>query len=118
MPACSRYCQNCFERTQRVYIHALFFLVIFCDFDRFAVNGIARDLAVGLVGTTFTNVVQSIVHDIARFPFGFSLGGADFNNLTIKFCLSVGATCSYTLRKVHLNINNLSYCIICIILRC
>lgn len=52
---------------------------------RFALRGSVIDLAVGLIiGTAFTNVVQSLVDDIVTPPLGFILGGVDFVNLTIK----------------------------------
>jgi large conductance mechanosensitive channel len=43
------------------------------------------DLAIGIViGTAFTNVVQSLVDDVITPPLGLVLGGVDFANLTIK----------------------------------
>ena len=43
------------------------------------------DLAIGIIiGTAFTNVVQSLVDDILTPPLGLLLGGVDFVNLTIK----------------------------------
>lgn len=42
-------------------------------------------MAVGIiVGTAFTNVVQSFVNDILTPPFGLLFGGVDFSNLTIN----------------------------------
>jgi large conductance mechanosensitive channel len=42
-------------------------------------------LAIGIIiGTAFTNVVQSLVDDILTPPFGLILGGVDFVNLTVK----------------------------------
>ena len=42
-------------------------------------------MAIGIIiGTAFTNVVQSLVDDIITPPFGLILGGVDFVNLTIK----------------------------------
>ena len=42
-------------------------------------------MAIGIIiGTAFTNVVQSLVDDIITPPFGLLLGGVDFVNLTIK----------------------------------
>jgi large conductance mechanosensitive channel len=53
--------------------------------NRFALRGNVLDLAIGIIiGTAFTNVVQSLVDDIITPPFGFLLGGVDFVNLTIK----------------------------------
>lgn len=43
------------------------------------------DLAIGIViGTAFTNVIQSLVDDIITPPLGLVLGGVDFVNLTVK----------------------------------
>ncbi|CAF1372988.1 unnamed protein product [Rotaria sordida] len=58
----------------------------FCkDFKEFATRGSVLDLAIGIViGTAFTNVVQSLVDDIITPPLGLLLGGVDFANLTIK----------------------------------
>ncbi|CAF0823437.1 unnamed protein product [Adineta steineri] len=58
----------------------------FCkDFKAFATRGNILDLAIGIViGTAFTNVIQSIVDDIITPPLGLVLGGVDFANLTIK----------------------------------
>ena len=53
--------------------------------NRFALRGNVLDLAIGIIiGTAFTNVVQSLVDDIITPPFGLILGGVDFVNLTIK----------------------------------
>ena len=52
---------------------------------RFALRGNVLDLAIGIIiGTAFTNVVQSLVDDILTPPFGLVLGGVDFVNLTVK----------------------------------
>ncbi|CAF3609027.1 unnamed protein product [Rotaria sordida] len=52
---------------------------------RFVTRGSVLDLAIGIViGTAFTNVVQSFVDDIITPPLGLLLGGVDFANLTIK----------------------------------
>ncbi|CAF0890081.1 unnamed protein product [Rotaria sordida] len=58
----------------------------FCkEFKAFALRGNVLDLAIGIIiGTAFTNVVQSLVDDIITPPFGLILGGVDFVNLTIK----------------------------------
>ncbi|CAF3770344.1 unnamed protein product [Rotaria magnacalcarata] len=51
----------------------------------FAIRGNVLDLAIGIVvGTAFTNVIQSLVDDIITPPLGLALGGVDFANLTIK----------------------------------
>lgn len=53
--------------------------------NRFALRGNVVDLAIGIIiGTVFTNVVQSLVDDIVTPPLGLLLGGVDFANLTIK----------------------------------
>ncbi|CAF1555579.1 unnamed protein product, partial [Rotaria sp. Silwood1] len=58
----------------------------FCkEFKEFATRGNVLDLAIGIViGTAFTNVIQSLVDDIITPPLGLVLGGVDFANLTIK----------------------------------
>ncbi|CAF1131248.1 unnamed protein product [Rotaria sp. Silwood1] len=58
----------------------------FCkDFKAFVLRGNVIDLAIGIIiGTAFTNVVQSLVDDILTPPLGLVLGGVDFVNLTIK----------------------------------
>ncbi|CAF0911432.1 unnamed protein product [Adineta ricciae] len=58
----------------------------FCkEFKAFALRGNVLDLAIGIIiGTAFTNVVQSLVHDIITPPLGLVLGGVDFVNLTIQ----------------------------------
>ncbi|UJR09991.1 hypothetical protein I4U23_014215 [Adineta vaga] len=58
----------------------------FCkEFKAFALRGNVLDLAIGIIiGTAFTNVVQSLVDDIITPPLGLLLGGVDFVNLTIQ----------------------------------
>ncbi|UJR36101.1 hypothetical protein I4U23_028836 [Adineta vaga] len=58
----------------------------FCkEFKAFATRGNVLDLAIGIViGTAFTNVIQSLVDDVITPPLGLVLGGVDFVNLTIK----------------------------------
>ncbi|CAF2483405.1 unnamed protein product [Rotaria sp. Silwood2] len=58
----------------------------FCkEFKAFALRGNVLDLAIGIIiGTAFTNVVQSLVDDIITPPLGLILGGVDFVNLTIN----------------------------------
>ena len=52
------------------------------EFREFAVKGNAFDLAVGVVlGAAFGGIVTSLVDDVLMPPFGFLLGGVDFNNL-------------------------------------
>jgi len=73
------------QRIQSVCIHTLFFHRVSTNSNRFALRGNVVDLAVGIIiGTAFTNVVQSLVNDIITPPFGLILGGVDFINLTIK----------------------------------
>jgi large conductance mechanosensitive channel len=51
------------------------------EFKEFAVKGNVIDLAVALViGAAFGAVVKSLVDDVIMPPFGFLLGGADFNS--------------------------------------
>ena len=76
------------SRIQRVCIprfdDRLFFLLA-RYVVRFATRGNVLDLAIGIViGTAFTNVVQSLVDDVITPPLGLILGGVDFANLTIK----------------------------------
>jgi large conductance mechanosensitive channel len=53
--------------------------------NRFALQGNAFDLAIGIIiGNAFNNVVQSLVNDIITPPFGLIFDGVDFSNLTIK----------------------------------
>ena len=43
------------------------------------------ELAVGVIlGTAFSNVIQSLVDDIVTPPFGLLIGGVDFANLTVS----------------------------------
>ena len=61
----------------------LFVCLLFVN--RFALQGNAFDLAIGIIlGSAFTAVVQSLVNDILTPPFGLLFGGVDFSNLTIK----------------------------------
>jgi large conductance mechanosensitive channel len=75
-----------FARTlKRMYFFFFIFYLIVLQINRFALRGNVIDLAVGIViGTAFTNVVQSLVDDIITPPLGLVLGGVDFVNLTIK----------------------------------
>jgi large conductance mechanosensitive channel len=58
------------------------FTIICSFFDRFALRGTMFDLAIGfIIGTAFSNVVQSLVNDIITPPFGLLIGGVDFVNL-------------------------------------
>ncbi len=71
---------------QSVWIFILTFIsFLFSYSDRFALRGNVLDLAIGIIiGTAFTNVVQSLVDDIITPPLGLVLGGVDFVNLTIN----------------------------------
>jgi len=74
------------QRIQSVWIFILTFIsFLFSYSDRFALRGNVLDLAIGIIiGTAFTNVVQSLVDDIITPPLGLVLGGVDFVNLTIN----------------------------------
>ena len=62
---------------------------MFC-LSSFAFRGNILDLAIGIViGTAFTTVVKSLVNDIITPPFGFLLGGVDFDNLKIQMKIFV-----------------------------
>lgn len=57
------------------------------EFKEFALRGNALDMAVGIIiGAAFSTIVNSLVNDILMPPFGWLLGGVDFENfyLTIK----------------------------------
>lgn len=57
------------------------------EFRKFALRGNAIDMAVGIIiGAAFSTVVNSLVNDIIMPPFGWLLGGVDFENfyLTIE----------------------------------
>jgi len=74
------------QRIQSVCIFILSLIsFLFSYSDRFALRGNVLDLAIGIIiGTAFTNVVQSLVDDIITPPLGLILGGVDFVNLTIN----------------------------------
>lgn len=60
---------------------------MFKEFKDFALRGNAMDMAVGIIiGAAFSTIVNSLVKDILMPPFGWLLGGVDFENfyLTIK----------------------------------
>ncbi|MEJ2412510.1 MAG: large conductance mechanosensitive channel protein MscL [Anaerolineales bacterium] len=57
------------------------------EFRKFALKGNAIDMAVGIIiGAAFSTIVNSLVNDIIMPPFGWLLGGVDFENfyLTIE----------------------------------
>jgi large conductance mechanosensitive channel len=73
------------QRIQSVCIQTLLFYLTSSESNRFALRGNVVDLAIGIIiGTAFTNVVQSLVDDIITPPLGLILGGVDFVNLTVK----------------------------------
>jgi large conductance mechanosensitive channel len=54
------------------------------EFKEFAIKGNVIDLAVALViGAAFGAVVKSLVDDVIMPPFGFLMGGMDFNSLYV-----------------------------------
>jgi large conductance mechanosensitive channel len=54
------------------------------EFKAFIARGNVIDLAVGIViGTAFTNIVNSLVKDIIMPPIGLLTGGVDFSNIFI-----------------------------------
>ena len=57
------------------------------EFRDFALRGNVLDMAVGIIiGAAFSTIVNSLVKDILMPPFGWLLGGVDFENfyLTIN----------------------------------
>jgi large conductance mechanosensitive channel len=57
------------------------------EFREFALRGNVMDMAVGIIiGAAFGTIVNSLVNDILMPPFGWLLGGVDFENfyLTIN----------------------------------
>jgi large conductance mechanosensitive channel len=57
------------------------------EFKNFALRGNVMDMAVGIIiGAAFSSIVTSLVNDILMPPFGWLLGGVNFQNfyLTIK----------------------------------
>jgi len=57
------------------------------EFREFALRGNVMDMAVGIIiGAAFSTIVNSLVNDILMPPFGWLLGGVDFENfyLTIN----------------------------------
>ena len=57
------------------------------EFKEFALRGNVLDMAVGIIiGAAFSTIVNSLVNDVLMPPFGWLLGGVDFENfyLTIQ----------------------------------
>ena len=51
------------------------------QFKEFALRGNVLDMAVGIIiGAAFSTIVNSLVNDILMPPFGWLLGGVDFEN--------------------------------------
>lgn len=64
--------------------HSSHLIFIFLP-SRFTFRGNVIDLALGIIiGTAFTNVVQSLVNDIITPPLGLVIGGVDFSDLVIN----------------------------------
>ena len=54
---------------------------MFKEFKEFALRGNVLDMAVGIIiGAAFTTIVNSLVNDVLMPPFGWLLGGVDFEN--------------------------------------
>ena len=69
------------------------------EFKNFALRGNVLDMAVGIIiGASFSTIVNSLVKDILMPPFGWLLGGVDFENfyLTVKAGAPVGPYASLT----------------------
>jgi large conductance mechanosensitive channel len=69
------------------------------EFKNFALRGNVLDMAVGIIiGASFSTIVNSLVKDILMPPFGWLLGGVDFENfyLTVKAGAPVGPYTSLT----------------------
>ena len=51
------------------------------EFKEFALRGRVLDMAVGIIiGSAFTSIVNSLVNDIIMPPFGWLLGGVEFED--------------------------------------
>ncbi|RCL02905.1 MAG: large conductance mechanosensitive channel [Candidatus Tokpelaia sp. JSC161] len=58
---------------------------MFKEFKEFALKGNMIDLAIGvIIGSTFGNLVNSIVHDILMPIIGLITGGIDFSNMFLQ----------------------------------
>ena len=63
------------------------------EFKEFSLRGNVLDMAVGIIiGAAFSTIVNSLVNDILMPPFGWLLGGVDFENfyLTVKSGVPAG----------------------------
>jgi len=68
------------------------------EFEEFAVQGSAVDLAVGIIiGTGFKDIVDSLVNDIIMPPIGLFTGGIDFSNQAIVLQEATAQTEAVTL---------------------
>jgi large conductance mechanosensitive channel len=55
------------------------------EFKKFAVQGNALDLAVGvIIGAAFGKIVSSLVEDVIMPPLGLLIGKVDFSNLFLS----------------------------------
>lgn len=58
---------------------------MFKEFKAFIARGNVIELAIGIIlGTAFTNIVNSLVEDIIMPPLGLFIGKVDFNHLFIN----------------------------------
>ena len=63
------------------------------EFREFISRGNVIDLAVAvIIGAAFTQIVNSLVHDIVMPPIGLVLGGVDFSNLFINLSEGIYAS--------------------------
>jgi large conductance mechanosensitive channel len=54
------------------------------EFKEFALRGNVLEVAVGIIiGAAFSTIINSLVNDILMPPFGWLLGGVDFENFYI-----------------------------------
>ena len=55
------------------------------EFKKFAIQGNAMDLAVGVtIGAAFGRIVSSLVEDVLMPPLGLIIGKVDFSNLFLS----------------------------------
>ena len=60
-------------------------MALFQEFKKFAIQGNAIDLAVGIIiGAAFGKIITSLVEDIIMPPIGLLLGKVDFSSLFIS----------------------------------
>jgi len=60
-------------------------MTIIEEFKQFAIKGNVVDMSVGIIiGTAFTNVVNSLVKDVILPPFSFITGGLDFSSMSVS----------------------------------